>query len=92
MQRANTITRRTQTQEEFMRSVKVALIKKGMSIGELAQELGLSRNTVSLAVNSGIYKPTQKKIKSFLNLFSSAKIGPSFCITNSRLNCSGAPG
>lgn len=69
MQRTNTITKRTQTQEEFARSVKVALIQRGMKIKDLAVELGLSRNTVSLAVNSGIYQPTQIKIKEFLNIW-----------------------
>lgn len=68
MQRSTVTTKRTQTQEQFARSVKVALIQRGMSIVELAQELGLSRNTVSLAINSGIYKPTQNKISKFLKL------------------------
>ncbi|MGJ8674034.1 helix-turn-helix domain-containing protein [Rubritalea sp.] len=68
MQRANVITKCTQGQADFALRVKVALLKSDMNISELAAELGLSRNTVSLAINRGLYLPTQKKIKAFLNI------------------------
>ncbi len=68
MQRALDNPNRTQRQAEFALRVKVALLKSETSLAELARDLGLSRNTVSLAVNRGLYKPTRERIAAHLSI------------------------
>lgn len=46
----------------------MALLQRGLSISDLARELSLSRNTVSLAVNRGLYAPTRERISQKLHL------------------------
>lgn len=68
MQRATANTKRTAPQGDFALRVKMALLQRGLSISDLARELSLSRNTVSLAVNRGLYAPTRERISQKLHL------------------------
>lgn len=68
MQRTTVNTNRTQAQEDFALRVKVALLHRGESLSDLARRLGLSRNTISLAVNRGLYEPTRRRIRQDLKL------------------------
>ena len=68
MQRTSDNATRTQPQADFALSVKYALLKRGMSLTQLADSLGLARNTVSLAVNRGLFAPTRKRIAEILSI------------------------
>lgn len=68
MQRMTVNTNRTQAQGDFALRVKVALLHRGQSISDLARHLGVSRNTVSLAVNRGLYEPTRQRIAKELKI------------------------
>jgi len=68
MQRTSANTKCTHSQADFALCVKMALLKSGKSMKRLAQELGLSRNTVSLAVNRGLYAPTRERIAEHLKI------------------------
>ncbi len=47
-------------QGDFALSVKVALLKRRLTVTRLASELGLARNTVSIAINHPSMLPTVK--------------------------------
>lgn len=68
MQRTTDNTMRTRPQADFALRVKMALLKRGLSMTQLAQRLGVSRNTVSLAVNRGLYEPTRQRIAKELSI------------------------
>lgn len=68
MQRATANTLKRPRQEEFTLRVKTALLRRDLSVSDLARQLGLSRNTVSLAINRGLYEPTRKRIAQHLSL------------------------
>ena len=68
MQRTTANTKRTAPQADFTLRVKVALLERGLSMSDLAHQLGLCRNTVSLAVNRGLYEPTRKRIAAKLQI------------------------
>lgn len=68
MQRSTANTPRAIPQVDFALRVKTALLRKGLSVTDLATELGLARNTVSLAINRGLYAPTRQRIASYLSL------------------------
>jgi hypothetical protein len=68
MQRATANTQKRPPQGEFTLRVKTALLRRHMSVSDLARDLGLSRNTVSLAINRGLYAPTRKRIAKHLSL------------------------
>ena len=68
MQRTSVTNKGAKKQEPFALRVKTALLLRGMDITELAKELGVARNTASMAINCGIYKPTAKRIAEYLNL------------------------
>lgn len=55
-------------QDEFALSVKTALLHKNQTISDLARDLGLNRNTVSLAINRGLYAPTRDAIAKHLGI------------------------
>lgn len=48
-------------QDEFALSVKVALLKQGLSVTDLARRLGYSRKTVSVAINHQTMLPRVKQ-------------------------------
>lgn len=68
MQRPIANTKCNHRQGEFALRVKVALLERGLSISQLADQLGLARNTVSLAINRGLYEPTRRRIAEKLAL------------------------
>lgn len=68
MQRTTANTMRTRPQADFALRVKMALLKRGLSMTQLAVLLGVSRNTVSLAVNRGLYEPTRQRIAKELSI------------------------
>lgn len=68
MQRTSDNSTRTQPQADFALRVKMALLERGLSITDLARLLKLSRNTVSLAVNRGLYEPTRKRVAKHLSI------------------------
>lgn len=64
---ANTITKNAQG--DFTLAAKTALLRKGKTVTGLALELGLARNTVSIAINHPTMLPGVKvRIRSKLNL------------------------
>ena len=68
MQRATASTLRRPRQAEFALRVKTALLRRDLSVSDLARKLGLSRNTVSLAINRGLYEPTRARIADYLSI------------------------
>ncbi len=68
MQRATANTKNAKRQGDFTLRVKTELLERGLSVSDLARNLGLSRNTVSLAINRGLYEPTRDRIKTHLSL------------------------
>jgi DNA-binding NarL/FixJ family response regulator len=68
MQRTTDNPKCTQRQADFALRVKVALLTGGLSMSDLARSLNLSRNTVSLAVNRGLYEPTRRRIAKHLKI------------------------
>lgn len=63
---ANTKPRRTQA--DFSLRAKTRLLELNLSVSELARHLGLNRNTVSLAINRGLFEPTRKAIAAHLGI------------------------
>jgi predicted transcriptional regulator len=55
---ANTVTESAQA--NFRVEAKTRLIELGSNVTELAEELGLARNTVSIAINHPSMLPTVK--------------------------------
>ena len=47
---------------------KTRLLEKRMSLVDLARNLGLHRNSVSIAINRGEFPPTKSKIAKFLGI------------------------
>ena len=68
MQRTTANTKTVRRQGDFTLRVKTALLQRGLSVSDLARDLGLSRNTVSLAINRGLYEPTRDRIKNHLSI------------------------
>ena len=68
MQRATDNTKDLSSPAEFSLRAKLAMIKRGLSVAEVARQLGVARNTASLAINSGIYIPTRIRIAELLNI------------------------
>ena len=58
----------TTTQEDFRKAAKKAMVDDRITVTALARKLRLNRNTVNLAINQGMFKPTQKKIAKTLKL------------------------
>jgi plasmid maintenance system antidote protein VapI len=48
--------------------VKTRLLELGLSVTDLAVQLGLNRNTVSLAINRGLFEPTRQRIAAHLSI------------------------
>ena len=55
-------------QADFARRVKIRLIQLGLSVNDLAAELGVNRNTASLAINRGLFEPTRLRIAAHLSI------------------------
>lgn len=49
-------------QDQFATEVKVAMVRERLSVTALAKEMGLNRNTVSLAINHNLFGPTRERI------------------------------
>ena len=61
-------TSRPQPQADFPVRVKVRLAELQMSVTGLAKKLGLSRNTVSMAIHHDVHKPTRRRIAAELRI------------------------
>lgn len=61
-------SRRPKEQADFSKRVKIRLVELQLSVTDLAKELGLHRNTVSLAIHNDIYAPTRERIAQRLSL------------------------
>jgi DNA-binding LacI/PurR family transcriptional regulator len=44
------------------------MLRLQLNVTQVARALGLNRNTVSLAINRGLYEPTRQRIANFLNI------------------------
>lgn len=44
------------------------MLKKGLTVQKIATDLGLSRNTVSLAINHSLFEPSRQRIAEHLNI------------------------
>lgn len=56
------------SQADFRLRAHYRLMELGLSVTDLAEKLGLHRNTASLAINRGLYTPTRKRIAAFLKI------------------------
>jgi hypothetical protein len=54
--------------EDFTLAVRIALLRRGETITQLATRLGYARNTVSMAINHGVFKPVRARIRADLGL------------------------
>lgn len=63
---ANSKPRRTQA--DFSLRAKTRLLELNLSVTDLAHQLGLNRNTVSLAINRGLFEPTRHAIAARLGI------------------------
>jgi plasmid maintenance system antidote protein VapI len=69
MATANRVRKKTQPQKGFRLAVRLKLVEKDLSVTGLARELGLARNTVSIAINHESMLPRVKeRIGRFLGL------------------------
>ena len=58
----------TESQTDFHIAAKVALIRRGLTITELAYRIGYPRNTVSMAIHRPGFPKVKAKIKRSLGL------------------------
>jgi hypothetical protein len=68
MSDANKVDTETQTEKPFGLAVRHRLLDLNMSIMDLAERLNVAPNTISLALNKDMFKPTQARIKEALGL------------------------
>jgi hypothetical protein len=54
--------------DKFATRVRIALLRRGETITQLASRLGYARNTVSMAINHGVFKPARARIRKDLGL------------------------
>ena len=59
MATANTVNRRPQ--DQFALQAKTRLLQLGLTVTQLADDMGLARNTVSIAINHPTMLPTVKR-------------------------------
>jgi hypothetical protein len=55
-------------QDNFGLQVRIALLRRGETITQLAARLGYARNTVSMAINHGVFQPVRARIRQELGL------------------------
>lgn len=60
--------KRPRTQADFSLRAKTRLLEINLSVSDLARELGLNRNTVSLAINRGLFEPTRRAVATRLGI------------------------
>jgi len=58
----------TAPQEKFSIAAKKRLLEKELTVTQLAEHLGLARNTVSLAIHHAIFPAVRRKVAEFLDL------------------------
>lgn len=56
------------TQDKFRSAAKKALIDRNLTVTALAGELGLARNTVSMAINHPVFPTVRRRITKHLKL------------------------
>ena len=56
------------SKEDFATAVRIALVHRRMTVTELAARLGYARNTVSLAINQGLFRDVRRRIQEELSL------------------------
>lgn len=61
-------TKRENAQDDFHLRVKKRLLDLGLSVTDVAKALGLNRNTVSGAINRGLFEPTRVRIAAHLSI------------------------
>jgi transposase-like protein len=61
-------TQKNVPQAEFSLRAKTQMLRLQLNVTQVARALGLNRNTVSLAINRGLYEPTRQRIANFLNI------------------------
>lgn len=61
-------TKSHRTQADFSLRAKMRLLELNLSVSQLARDLGLNRNTVSLAINRGLFDPTRRAIATHLGI------------------------
>lgn len=54
--------------DDFATEVKIALLRRGDTLTHLALRLGYARNTLSLAINKGLFPRVQRQIREALDL------------------------
>jgi transcriptional regulator with XRE-family HTH domain len=57
-----------ENQDSFPTAVKIALVRKGMTVTDLAERLGKSRENVSRAIHNGQFPSINKRIRKALAL------------------------
>lgn len=68
MRRASNNTFASKNQTQFELAVKTELLKRGMTVTQLASELDLSRTAVSLAINQSVLPTVKEAIANHLSI------------------------
>jgi lambda repressor-like predicted transcriptional regulator len=68
MRRASINTFSSKNQTQFELAVKTELLKRGMTVTQLAKKLGFSRTAVSLAINQSVLPTVKDAIASHLGI------------------------
>lgn len=55
-------------QEQFSKRVKKRLVELELTVTDLADQLGINRNTVSRAIHHKIFQPTRERIATTLQI------------------------
>lgn len=60
--------KRRTSQGDFSKRVKKRLVELELSVTDVANAIGVNRNTVSRAIHHELFQPTRNRIAEFLNL------------------------
>ena len=59
---------RTKDQDSFSLAVKVALLKRGLTVSKLAENIGRARETVSRSIHQDRFPAVREQIREALSL------------------------
>lgn len=68
MQCSTANTQQSKQQARFALRAKTVMLQRNLTVTDIAKDLGQARNTVSLALNRGLFKPTRLRIAKYLGI------------------------